>query len=73
MMAYKYTLSLTNCKRHIPDVVATLEGIQRGLEQMERGEGKPAAEFFAEFRDQFGIKPMPRGSLMNNRKDRLAD
>lgn len=32
-----------------------LEGIRRGLEQMERGEGRPADEVFAEFRAKHGI------------------
>jgi hypothetical protein len=35
--------------------LATLEGIQRGLEQRLRSEGRPAAEFFVEFREQHGI------------------
>ncbi|MGO8673958.1 MAG: type II toxin-antitoxin system Phd/YefM family antitoxin [Capsulimonadaceae bacterium] len=30
--------------------VDAIEGIRRGLEQMERGEGRPVAEVFAEFR-----------------------
>lgn len=34
---------------------ATVEGIRRGLEQSARGEGRPAAEFFEEFRAQHGI------------------
>ncbi len=32
-----------------------IEGIRRGLEQMERGEGRPADEVFAEFRAKHGI------------------
>lgn len=32
-----------------------IEGIRRGLEQMERGEGRQAAEVFAEFRRRYGI------------------
>lgn len=34
---------------------ATVEGIRRGLEQSLRGEGRPAGEFFAEFRARHGI------------------
>jgi prevent-host-death family protein len=34
---------------------ATLRGIARGLEQMERGEGRPAEEVFREFRAKYGI------------------
>ena len=32
-----------------------IEGIRRGLEQMKRGEGRPAEEVFAEMRQKFGI------------------
>lgn len=32
-----------------------VEGIRRGLEQMERGEGRPAEEVFAEFRSRHSI------------------
>jgi len=32
-----------------------IEGIRRGLEQMERGDGRPADEVFAEFRKRHGI------------------
>jgi prevent-host-death family protein len=35
--------------------IDAIEGIRRGLEQMERGEGKPAEEVFAEFRKRHGI------------------
>jgi prevent-host-death family protein len=38
--------------------VEAIEGIRRGLEQMERDEGRPAEEVFAEFRARHGI---PRG------------
>ncbi|MDQ3812745.1 MAG: prevent-host-death protein, partial [Armatimonadota bacterium] len=34
---------------------ATVEGIRRGLEQMERGEGRSATEVFDEFRAKHGI------------------
>lgn len=30
-------------------------GIRRGLEQMHNGEGRPAAEFFAEMQHKYGI------------------
>jgi prevent-host-death family protein len=30
-------------------------GIRRGLEQMQNGEGRPAAEFFAEIKQKYGI------------------
>ena len=33
----------------------TIEGIRRGVEQMKRGEGRPAAEVFAEMQQKFGI------------------
>ena len=32
-----------------------IEGIWRGLEQMERGEGRPAEAVFAEFRKRHGL------------------
>ena len=31
------------------------EGIRQGLEQLRRGEGRPAAEFFEEMRSKHGI------------------
>jgi predicted transcriptional regulator len=35
--------------------IKAIEGIRRGLEQMERGEGRPAEEVFAEFRSHHGM------------------
>ena len=35
--------------------IDAVEGIRRGLEQMERGEGQPAEEVFAEFRASHGL------------------
>lgn len=35
--------------------VDALEGIRRGLEQMEKGEGQSAGDAFAEFRTRHGI------------------
>jgi predicted transcriptional regulator len=35
--------------------IDALEAIQRGLEQMERGEGRPAEEVFAAFRARHGM------------------
>jgi prevent-host-death family protein len=35
--------------------IDAIEGIRRGLEQMERGEGRPVDELFAEFRKRHGI------------------
>jgi prevent-host-death family protein len=32
-----------------------ITGIRRGLEQMHNGEGRPAAEFFAEMKKKYGI------------------
>jgi prevent-host-death family protein len=32
-----------------------IAGIRRGLEQMHRGEGRPAAEFFAELKQKYGL------------------
>jgi len=37
------------------DQVDAIEGIRRGLEQMSRGEGRPAAEVFAEFREKHNL------------------
>jgi len=31
------------------------EGIRQGLEQLQRGEGRPASEFFSEMREKYGI------------------
>jgi prevent-host-death family protein len=31
------------------------EGIRQGLEELRRGEGRPASEFFAEMREKYGI------------------
>jgi prevent-host-death family protein len=31
------------------------EGIRQGLDQLNRGEGRPATEFFAEMREKYGI------------------
>ena len=35
--------------------IDAVEGIRRGLEQMERGEGRSAEELFTEFRHRHGI------------------
>ncbi len=35
--------------------IDAVEGIRRGLEQMERGEGRPVDEAFAEFRARHGL------------------
>lgn len=40
------------------DHIEAIAGIHRGLEQMKRGEGRPADEVFAEFRARHG---MPNG------------
>lgn len=37
------------------DRAEAIAGIRRGLEQMERGEGKPAAEVFSEMRKKLNI------------------
>ena len=37
------------------DQIEAIEGIRRGLQQLERSEGRPAAEAFAEFRDRHGL------------------
>ena len=34
----------------------TIAGIRRGLEQMSRGEGRPAEEVFTEFRARHGME-----------------
>jgi PHD/YefM family antitoxin component YafN of YafNO toxin-antitoxin module len=41
------------------ELAATVEGIRRGLEQMERGEGRLAEDVFAEFRARHGIHSAP--------------
>jgi hypothetical protein len=35
--------------------IETVEAVQEALEQVERGEGRPAEEFFEEMREKFGI------------------
>ena len=35
--------------------IDAVEGIRRGLEQMQRGEGRPAGEVFAEFRRKHNL------------------
>jgi len=35
--------------------IETLEAVQEALQQVERGEGRPAEEFFAEMREKYGI------------------
>jgi prevent-host-death family protein len=37
------------------DQIEAIEGIRRGLEQMERGEGRPADEIFADFRARHSL------------------
>ena len=37
------------------DRAEAIEGIRRGLEQMEAGLGRPAEEFFAELRQKYNI------------------
>ena len=37
------------------DEAEAIEGIRRGLEQLERGEGRPADQVFAEFRARHGL------------------
>lgn len=39
------------------DRIEAIEGIRRGLEEMERGEGRPAREFFAELRRKLNMPP----------------
>jgi prevent-host-death family protein len=31
------------------------EGIRQGLEELHRGEGRPASEFFAQMREKYGL------------------
>ena len=38
------------------ELVETLKGIKRGLEQMKQGQGKTAQEFFTELEDQIDNK-----------------
>jgi prevent-host-death family protein len=44
------------------------EGIRQGLEQANRGEGRPVREFFAEFEAAHGIR---RSAASHGRKPRL--
>ena len=37
------------------DRLETVEAVREGLQQMERGEGRPAEEFFEEMRQKYGI------------------
>lgn len=37
------------------EFVETIKGIRQGLEQMKRGEGRPAEDVFAELRQKLGI------------------
>jgi hypothetical protein len=37
------------------DRLETIEAVREGLQQMERGEGRPAEEFFEEMRQKYGI------------------
>jgi hypothetical protein len=39
------------------DRLETIEAVRQGLEQMERGEGRPADEFFDEMRRKHGLLP----------------
>jgi predicted transcriptional regulator len=44
--------------QHLLDLAAQAdprEGIRQGLDQLNRGEGRPASEFFAEMREKYGI------------------
>jgi prevent-host-death family protein len=44
--------------QHLLDIAATAdpkEGIRQGLEELRRGEGRPASEFFSEMRKKYGI------------------
>ena len=49
--------ALTACQRLL-DLSAEAdagEGIRQGLEELNRGEGRPASKFFAEMREKYGI------------------
>ena len=39
------------------DRIETIEAVREGLQQMERGEGRPAAEFFDEMRRKHRLPP----------------
>ena len=41
--------------KRLADRMEAIEGIRRGLQQEERGEGRPLEEVFAEFRAQHGM------------------
>ncbi|WP_435008216.1 ribbon-helix-helix domain-containing protein [Tundrisphaera lichenicola] len=42
---------------HIRDEAETLEGIRKGLADVEAGRTQPLAEAFAEIRRELGLKP----------------
>ena len=39
------------------DRIETIAAVREGLEQMERGEGRPAEEFFDEMRRKYPVPP----------------
>jgi hypothetical protein len=41
---------------HLVDRLEAIEGIQKGLESMQRGEGKPAQEVFTRLRKKHNIQ-----------------
>ncbi|NCS50738.1 MAG: hypothetical protein GPJ29_23825 [Microcystis aeruginosa BK11-02] len=40
-----------------PELVETLKGVKRGLEEMKQGKGKKAEEFFSELFDKLDSSP----------------
>jgi prevent-host-death family protein len=41
--------------RNLAAAASAEEGIRQGLEELHRGEGRPAKEFFDEIREKYGI------------------
>jgi len=41
--------------RNLAAAASAEEGIRQGLEELHRGEGRPAQEFFEEFREKYGL------------------
>jgi hypothetical protein len=39
------------------DRIETIEAVREGLQQVERGEGRPAEEFFDEMRRKYPLPP----------------
>ncbi len=54
------------------DRAEAIEGIQRGLASMERGEGRPVSEVFEDIRQRHGIPREVRAAARNNHPNYLG-